>query len=1177
MFAPSPSRRPPAILSGATVAAAAAVFTMAPIAVASPLNGDERPVKPSIMLVIDTGGAMNHVVDEPRLPVCSPEGTTDPNEAVAYEQSRMAKLKEMLTGVPAGTQWCTYDDRNDHVTDADWPEAHVRQRCCVHEPVAGQCAAWTDCYLDDGRDPEAGGGSAPPPPFEGGVLGDLEQEIKFGLMTSDSRPRQAGVDGHWSFGAENKFVPDAINALVRDDDPVFAFGAARGVSAPNLGIRDHTAVVGPFSDPNKGRWNEPGVDVGESIDELMSHNELIRDRVRNLVPAGGSPLSPMLHDLVEYYETGAGGDPYGLCRRRSAVLITQGRYTHYYGGQSCLADVDCGAGGVCIDASVAGEQNRVCFYWDGYPYQIGVDYAEQMFAWDIPLFVVGLGADIFGEDYALDIADAGSPGMGPDGGPGYFPVQTADDLREAFAAIRNATLRGQLAAARPLVASPTPADKSYAEELNQPAPKQWRFSAFTELPGAGDPEKYGHLRRETMICEQASRLASAGATNLEEKLDPEERAGRPRRTFSVHPDGDRVMVVSGAVGAVFLADGTRGSGLEEPPLVELLEADGISEPLDLQIVRAGRKLDGYFGRRGLPNGPESDVLGRRQLGAMLNGEMVAIQRPSLGLQSPAYVHYAAAREDYRTLIAAGASDGMVHLFRAVDGYEVFNFVPKIAWRHLLHDAVAFPVDGPLATRDVLTCRTVSGEGDRLCPADPTEYIFRTLVVGGIGSGGPNVFGFDVSEMGDVLDNHQVEPDALFPRQGGSALPWNLTDAEVPLLGVTVSRPTLTHVRDNSRVVGAMVVGCGDDPRVAPGPDGPYIGACVLVVEALTGRVIQKFDTESGNIRTHLGSNVPLTTPVTGWPVAFPSFGVQAANRVYIGDRLGYLWRLEITEPDPNDWEMVQVWPPPEGFLAEGYEEGRPIIGRPSVSTLADGSVNLVFVTGGGMTPPDGVTPRAYVVSLRDQFAPDGTHAISANWVFPLADREVATGSPVTKDATAFFTTSEADDDLCATVTGRLYAVHSSQTGPSIGLPGGRQTTVIPRFPQFDASGKRIDDALALVLPPGRIASGLSIVESPSCDEGGVSTTEIVLNLADETQGAVGAAETDGARIERVGANGGVTTSPLDQSVFIEGSGPSLAICIDCDGNGQAAPTERKERIGPFPSAVTYWGGMSFAD
>jgi len=89
---------------------------------------------------------------------------------------------------------------------------------------------------------------------------------------------------------------------------------------------------------------------------------------------------------------------------------------------------------------------------------------------------------------------------------------------------------------------------------------------------------------------------------------------------------------------------------------------------------------------------------------------------------------------------------------------------------------------------------------------------------------------------------------------------------------------------------------------------------------------------------------PFDSPITGIPVAYPTGQAAVADRIYVGDADGTLWRVDITDPDPSNWTARIAF--------DAYNHNA----APGVSTLGDAwvanGVNKDSALGLGTTPPD---------------------------------------------------------------------------------------------------------------------------------------------------------------------------------------------------------------------------------
>ena len=797
------------------------------------------------------------------------------------------------------------------------------------------------------------------------------------------------------------------------------------------------------------------------------------------------------------------------------------------------------------------------------------------------------------------------------GGGEFAHAQSAADIRVAIGKLARSSTAGRQARSRPLVVSATAADycdNGFPCAIEDNDVLQWRINAYTEvINGTG----YGRVDATELSCDDA--LADAQRPGVPQpRARPVAydealrlRGDRPRRSFAVRPDRAAPVVLTGGAlpvfhdnGAVLWAERDVLAQFLDVPRQEIdddvngdfalgnaadadldpndVDLDGVAVddiPADPRRVRAaGLLVNGHFGARGLGDGA------RRQLGAMLTSDLVALRAPALGLNDPGYIAYRNAEEQRKTLIAAGARDGLLHIFRASDGVEVLNFMPRDAWGDITNTEA--PVDGPLNVADIVPCRALNGGGNAACP---DQLNFEPWLFGGVGREGASLFGVRLSaaraltaEVDRPLDVEQdIRPDGVWDVGAADLANPGLEDLTI---GSANSRPAVTHVRDGNVVRAALIVGCGK------GPDGGSTapGRCVLVLEATTGRVIRRFDLIAD---AQMGAAGEINS-FTGSPVTYPAGGIAPASRAYIGDAVGRLWRMDLRDANPDNWSMSVAWPPQGANANEAgdYVLGRAVVDRPSIALRPDGALAVAFATDRDGEMDGDVTSFAVSFTDRTVIDDDGvTYNVTRNWLLPLSNGEYATGSPVVRDEIVYITTRQSEaagDEGCGAIRGRLYGVHYYKTfvdaeGNEATFTGadGKVTDARPALSQFNENGPAGEDALSIILPPGRVAYGLAIARTPSCSEDAGATTDIILNVADEQPGAQPAAPAGAvaqAKVEVV-QGGAVVERPLDGSIFMRGSDVSLEICIDCDASGQAAQGAADNALPPFPTQVVYWG------
>ena len=386
------------------------------------------------------------------------------------------------------------------------------------------------------------------------------------------------------------------------------------------------------------------------------------------------------------------------------------------------------------------------------------------------------------------------------------------------------------------------------------------------------------------------------------------------------------------------------------------------------------------------------------------------------------------------------------------------------------------------------------------------------------------------------------------------------------LGKSVGKPALTYLRVRNEIRAVVVAGCGDDND----PDGfdqakpNAAGRCVLVMNAETGEVIRQFtngpDVENGDT---------LAYPMIGGVAVYPNSGTLPADRGYLGDAAGQLWRLDFRDADPNNWSLGIAWPPKDAVQADRYQIGRAIEQAPSLSRGRDGALTVVFGTTDRGTATD--STNAMIVSFSDSVVlGDGdklNFQTKRNWVMELRAAEALRGSTTIRNRTAFFTTLEraADENQCVGALARLYAVDYTRTQDRSNTIDGRTLDVTPRVPPIKTEGGNIvTDGIAFVLPLGVMLDGLAFVRSPSCADDQEPTTEVVLNYASSSQGNVAG----DIEIER--PTGDRVDQPVERDLVRKG-GQDVAIAVSMNADLDVPQNRGSGSIAPFPRRVLYWG------
>ena len=999
----------------------------------------------------------------------------------------------------------------------------------------------------------------------------------------------------------------------------------------NLGVRGESAPQGYLIHPHKGQAQNPGVVVNHADHASISaHNNWVRQEMRAIVPHGPSPLSAMLSDLKEYYK-----DRDVSCEPRIALLITDGAESTYLPSRACTQDQQCearGLRGVCVDAPqtsrISHEQlalgvcdnrannqwrnnnannnvnnnnvnlgnnlcKKVCAYPEGAPYQSAVDIARELHdehGVSVVVALVGhssLASINYDIDqmspaavYAYQIAKAGAPKLGPAGNlPGLYNVESlpsAVDLINRVKAANNILIRSET---QPQVLAIGLGD-AYVGQEPDPALRQIRTSAYGFTP-AQDTRRYSKVEAKQMGC-RGIQVAAKGLKELGE-IDYEDKLKRQtkRPVFTIHPRTREVVSVVDANNALFDQAG-KARGNTYKSFIGNCSSD--------KAQSIGRQMLGYFGQRGIQNNATHD----RTYGGITQGDLVALPPTGSGRTNLGDPDFFRAQRQRPNLIFFSGDDGLVHAVRAFDGHNLFSFAPLTTWREISSN-LQVPVDGPMTAGEVIPCRGAGGAG--ACSSGIDANV-RSMVVGGVGEVGREIFGFEVSGFTpNQLRDRQPSLES-WPRD---AKMWSLTEIDEADLGLAVSRPTLAHVRVNNNVKGVVIAGCGNDPNSVRRYTKKFgaVGRCLLIIDAEKGEVLYKITGENSDNGLHF--------PVVGSPTVYPNGG-PAAEQIYFGDIAGQMFRLDLNNADPQQWKLTRVWPlkNPAGDQADFLRGiGHAVLERPSLAIDTNNDRIIVFATSApkvGELPGHDVSPVGHMVSLRERrfFDAQGRPQIEtlANWVLDFALDEFATGAPRIRNSTAFVTTSRPSQAqaVCGGSgrEGRLYGVHATKVLSNSYRDNiaNRDLRVIPMLPRYNRRGERDANALSLVLPPGRVAHGFSLVPTPSCALDASTVTEFVLNLTEEiggenllingvsveyVEGGVGVGivggvqNNNGPDVQEDVAAGELIKARLNTSLEVKVSNQLFTVTLIPGGDGDQGGSLFTPDA-PFPSEVLYWGG-----
>jgi type IV pilus assembly protein PilY1 len=297
-------------------------------------------------------------------------------------------------------------------------------------------------------------------------------------------------------------------------------------------------------------------------------------------------------------------------------------------------------------------------------------------------------------------------------------------------------------------------------------------------------------------------------------------------------------------------------------------------------------------------------------------------------------------------IFVGANDGMLHAFTTVDmpsggpvaGTELFAYVPKgidFASMATLSDPQyvhRWFVDGPIAV------------------SSRVQTPGNNFLVGALGRGGRGVYGLNVTNPAS-FGNANV----LWDNTGGS-LGNNM--------GYVLGEPLIVTLNDAASTKAVIV---------SNGVNSPNGSAVLFVINLATGAVIREIDTNAtGDNGLSAPRGADLNTD-------------GKVDYIYAGDRLGNLWKFDLSSPSTAAWGVANSGSPM--FIAQdGSGTRQPITsGLGLAKEPITGKVWVVFGTGSLMTAGD-ITSRT--VQTMYGVVDDGTVRRPAD----LEERQITTAT-----------------------------------------------------------------------------------------------------------------------------------------------------------------------------------------
>ena len=482
--------------------------------------------------------------------------------------------------------------------------------------------------------------------------------------------------------------------------------------------------------------------------------------------------------------------------------------------------------------------------------------------------------------------------------------------------------------------------------------------------------------------------------------------------------------------------------------------------------------------------------------------------------------------------------------------EVFSFVPPAVLPSLLGsvDNQTLLLDGAPVIRDVVFTRS------RALAINSGTLVWNTVLVGGSGQSpsGGFYYALDVTDPKAPQFLWQISTDAAGAKLFGDTVPQptiatitlkdgaDIQEVAVAILpGGTAPVAAGSCLRDTSDTnKNLSLANVGIAPRASVrcwgAANAINPSRSVTIVRLSDGKVLMSLRGRStvGGVLTEDGPAFAASTtskkfvgfdsPFVGTPVAFPNGTGQVANRVYIGDADGTLWRLDLSSTDPTLWTAGIAWDghPP---TMDSATSGQPIATPPVLSVDSVGNTVILFSTGDQQMFTSNINVQTRVWSVLEK--PLGSaFKTTENWHVDLADATLKGGpgarvvGPISLfNSTAYFSVFTPNgvgapvcDPVAGDGTGYIWAVDylldDSPTGKTSQKPLERwDLTPATTKPYWtDATMK------------GATPFGVAITQTPSC----LSTTTTNDGYVGSHTAVQGASNASYSLVIQTGAKGG---------------------------------------------------------
>lgn len=280
------------------------------------------------------------------------------------------------------------------------------------------------------------------------------------------------------------------------------------------------------------------------------------------------------------------------------------------------------------------------------------------------------------------------------------------------------------------------------------------------------------------------------------------------------------------------------------------------------------------------------------LGDIVNSNVVYSGVPSNAYTGTGYSAFRTAYASRTPSVFAGANDGMLHAFNASNGNEIFGYIPS--W---LGPKLAALTDSGFTTSHQNYVDAPLAVGEAQVANNGTAADWKTVLIGGTGSGGSGVFSLDVTNPGSFTASNVM---------------WEFTRDDDADLGQVIGQPQILKFKTSGTATPATyrwfaVVGSGVNNYKPERTGGPFsaTGDPAIFLLALDKPAGTAWALGSNYFKISLTADSSLkSTKATGVANFSALYGTNGeVTDIYTGDFYGNLWKLRFADKATTSWNL----------------------------------------------------------------------------------------------------------------------------------------------------------------------------------------------------------------------------------------------------------------------------------